>query len=743
MRFFQFAGSLQNKLFSVKSLFFGLLIAAVVLSSFEVLGVRAAGNIGYKDFSMSGTSAPTGQKPQSKLWYINNQWWGIMYNKTSGKFEIYKFSWSTQSWSTTGTMVDSRRQSSADALWDGSKLYTVSSVEPGTSATDHGIKVMRFSYNAATQTYNVDSGFPVVLATATIETVVMDKDSTGKLWVTYTDSNTSGGRKVLVTHTTTNDLTWVTPYTIQSIGADNLSSDDISTLVAYNGRIGVMWSNQNTNTVYFATHVDGTADNLWTQNPALSGPHYADDHMNIKSLQADSAGQVWAAVKTSLNDVNPPTSSEPLILLLHLDNHGSWSRRTVARVSDNHTRPIVLLDTENRNAYVFMTYQYGTQTSGAIYYKTASLDNNSIQFPLGLGIPFIEFSTDTHINNISSTKQPLNGTTNLLAIAGDDTSHYYFHNVIDLPNSGPTATSTSTTQPTDTPLPTNTPLPTDTPTSTATVAPTDTPLPTNTATATTAPTDTPSVTDTPTETLVPTNTPLSTDTPTATATAVPANTALPTDTPTPTTVPADTATPTATASSAILFSDGFESGNFSAWSVVNTGGDGTASVQSSVVYAANFSAKLSETANTGSFAYARKSLSTPETNLTVSSEFMITQEGASGGNVPIFRLFDAAGTRLLTIYRQNTTNGQIWSYDGTSRIQASSLMPLNTWVHFDVHVITNGMGTSTIEVYMNGVQVLQTTTANLGTSGVLTIQIGNDTSRQTFTMFADEVLIQK
>jgi hypothetical protein len=606
-------------------------------------------------------------------------------------------------------MVDSRRQSAADVLWDGSKLYTVSAVAPGTTATDFGVKVMRFSYNAVTQTYSVDSGFPVVLANSAIETVVMDKDFTGKLWVTYTDANGSGGRKALVTHSTTNDLTWVSPYTIQSTGADNLSSDDISTIVAYNGKIGVMWSNQNTHTVYFATHIDGTADNLWTQNPALQGPHYADDHLNIKSLQADSAGQVWAAVKTSLNDVNPSTSHEPLILLLHLDNQGAWSRRTVARVSDNHTRPIVLLDTENRNAYVFMTYQYGIQTSGAIYYKVASFDDNSMQFPTGLGTPFIEFSTNTHINNISSTKQPLNGTSNLLAIAGDDTSHYYFHNVIDLPNSSPTST------------PTNTPLPTNTATATNTSVPTDTPLPTDTATVT----NTPAPTNTPTATLEPTNTP------------------LPTDTPTPTATPVDTATPTATASSTVLFSDGFESGDFLAWTAVTVGGDGSAVVQNTVVHTGNFSAQLSETANTGSLAHARRSLSAPETNLTISGEFMVTQEGVSGGNVPIFRLFDSSGTRLLTIYRQNVTNGQIWSYDGTNRIQASSLMPLNTWVHFDVHVITNGTGASTIEVYMNGVQVIQTATANLGTSGVLTIQIGNETSRQTFTIFVDEVVIQK
>src|SRR5688572_24240187 len=187
----------------------GLLVSAIFIVSLLPFGnnVFAATDTGYKDFLYTGATSPTGQKPQSKLWHNDGIWWGVMFNRTSGKFEIHRLDWTTQTWSTTGTMVDSRSKSSADALWDGSKLYTVSAVPPGTSG-DVGIKVMRFSYNALTQAYSVNSGFPVVLANVAVETVVMDKDSTGALWATYTDSNSSGGRHTLVTHSTTNDLTW-------------------------------------------------------------------------------------------------------------------------------------------------------------------------------------------------------------------------------------------------------------------------------------------------------------------------------------------------------------------------------------------------------------------------------------------------------------------------------------------------------------------------------------------------------
>ena len=89
-----------------------------------------------------------------------------------------------------------------------------------------------------------------------------------------------------------------------------------------------------------------------------------------------------------------------------------------------------MIDEENRDLYMFATVPVGSATSGAIYYKQTDLD--SISFPTGLGTPFIWNSTDDHINNATSTKQNLNSTTDLLLMAGDDGTRYYFHNVIDL-----------------------------------------------------------------------------------------------------------------------------------------------------------------------------------------------------------------------------------------------------------------------------------------------------------------------
>jgi hypothetical protein len=186
-----------------------------------------------------------------------------------------------------------------------------------------------------------------------------------------------------------------------------------------------------------------------------------------------------------------------------------------------------------------------------------------------------------------------------------------------------------------------------------------------------------------------------------------------------------------------VFSDDFESGGLSKWSVV-TGADGSATVQSAIVKSGAFAARFSETANTGSLAYARKSLGNL-TDVTLKGDFQILQEGASGGNVPIFRLFDSAGTRIVSLFRQNASQDKVQvSYGGTIYVTTGRL-PLNTWGTLELHVIVVGAGTSTVEVRLNGTVVYSSTVANVGTLPIGSMQIGNETAKQTFTLVTDNI----
>jgi hypothetical protein len=374
---------------------------------------------GFQGPSYSGASAPTGEKPQSKLWYNDGIWWGSLINSGS---RIHRLNLATQTWTNTNVQIDPRSHADVDALWDGTKLYIASVVPMSTAAADRA-QLRRFSYNAATDTYTLDSGFPVNIGNAvSMETIVLAKDTTGKLWVTYTNTNA-----VWVIHTTTNDLTWGTAFTPPVSNVANLTADDISSIVAFDGKVGVMWGNQTPgiHSYFFATHTDGDGDMTWQSSVALpgNGSEMGDDHINLKALNGDPAGRVFAAVKTSLNGTN-----DPLIVLLVLRLDGTWANYTFGTAGQNHTRAIVEIDEQNRELYMFAAAP--CCSGDVIYYKHVSL--NVLAFPTGMGSSFMD-STNNCINNVSSTKQNLTSSTDLVVIAGADCASTYYHNSINLP----------------------------------------------------------------------------------------------------------------------------------------------------------------------------------------------------------------------------------------------------------------------------------------------------------------------
>lgn len=681
----------------------GALIALVLIGAAPA---GAAADVTFAGPSFSGASAPTGQKPQSKLWHHDGRWWGVLFNAATADFEIYRLD--GDRWQSTGTLVDGRTRGSADVLWDGSRLY-VASAGPTATDANHAVRVSRFRYDPGTLTWAQDVA-PVSLTGGGVEAVVLDKDTTGRIWVTYT-----AGQRVFVAHTTTSDGTWAPPYVLPVAGASTLTSDDLSALVAYDGKIGVLWSNQAEETVYFASHRDGDGDSAWSVKPALSGPKYADDHLNLKSLEADPSGRVFAAVKTSVNDVASTPSSAPLTLLLVLDGAGSWQRHTFGTAGDDHTRPLVLLHPAGRRLYMLASSP--CCSGGAIYLKSTPLDK--VAFAPGLGTPFLRSDADVNINNVTSTKQPLTDATGLVAIAGDDHTKRYWTGVLALAadttppettiDSGPAGTTGSTS---------------------ASFA-----FSSSEAGSTFACSIDGGAS-------VPCTSPV-----TFSGLAAGAHTfsVRATDA-------AGNADPTraerawtvepAVGPAAALFADGFESGNLLAFTTVATAAEGAATVGSDPVRSGAFAAKLSSTSAPNSYAYARRSLAELPQRLTVGLDVRVQAEGASGGNVPLLRLFDPSGARLVTVYRQNLASDRVYvSHSGTYALIGFPL-PLQTWARIELSVVTAGTGASTVVVRAGGQEVHRTTTASLGNAGVGALQIGNDTKRQPFTLVADDVIAE-
>jgi PKD repeat protein len=394
--------------------------------------------VGIKDQSFSGAStAPSGTKPESKLWFNDGIWWGYLWNSTPAGFRIFRLSGSV--WQDTGTVVDTRGSTHGDALWDGSRLYIAShdvASDSSHNTTNRPARLYRFTYNSGSKTYALDSGFPATITDVSTETLVLDKDSTGILWATWTQA-----KKVVVAHTVGSDLTWGTPFTPSLTGDTALSSDDISSLIAYGAnRIGVMWSNQATSHMYFTSHHDGDPDTTWTASEAATtGSGSADDHINLKT---DGAGRIYAAVKTSLT-----SSSATLIQLLVRAPGGGWSASRFGTVGESHTRAIVLVDEQAGVVHMYATGPYpgsgSGQSGGSIYEKTAPI--SSISFSSGSGTAVIQDPSSADMNNASSTKQNVSASTGIVILATNDTKKFYWHSNESLGGgTAPTASFTGT-----------------------------------------------------------------------------------------------------------------------------------------------------------------------------------------------------------------------------------------------------------------------------------------------------------
>ncbi len=417
----------------MRRLYSALMILLLALSG--VLGAPAAQAAvspdGYRDFQFGSScnSTPTGEKPESKLWWNDGSWWGSLC-ATDNHYHIFRLNLANNSWVDTGTMLDDRPTTKADTLWDAAnqKLYVAShvfttSAAPTSTQSNWG-RLYRYSYSAGI--YSLDPGFPVTVSKGKSEAMVLAKASNGTLWVTYVESN-----KVMVNHSSGSDTSWGTPYALPVTGASNLTSDDISTNIAFDTttaspKIGVMWSNQNDKNVYFAVHIDSDQnDQSWASfgvfTSSAQNPAAADDHLNIK-LQSDGKG-IYAVVKTSNTN-----SAAPLILLLSCVANcaaaGGWRNSVIYTKGDNHTRPILLIDTSHNELNVFSANEGG----GSIYRKVAPISSN-ISFVSGHGDLFIKkTASDAKINNPTSTKQNVNSTTGLVVLASDEVSRYYLHN---------------------------------------------------------------------------------------------------------------------------------------------------------------------------------------------------------------------------------------------------------------------------------------------------------------------------
>ena len=111
---------------------FGLLVTFSVAQSFQSalsqVCISDPVEVGFQTFNYGTnvTPEPTETKPESKLWFNDGSWWGILWSPGNSEFRIHRFDKSNQCWIDVGAAADERGLTSADALWDGVNLYIAS-----------------------------------------------------------------------------------------------------------------------------------------------------------------------------------------------------------------------------------------------------------------------------------------------------------------------------------------------------------------------------------------------------------------------------------------------------------------------------------------------------------------------------------------------------------------------------------------------------------------------------------------
>ncbi|MGB3006040.1 MAG: LamG-like jellyroll fold domain-containing protein [Chitinophagaceae bacterium] len=361
-------------------------IFIIVFIIFSTVISFAQGFNSIANLTSTTVSAITGEKPQSKVWSNAGKWWMVMPNSTGT--HVFRLDGTT--W-TSILDIDASTTSYADCKVVGNVTHIL--LYKGTASSLVSVEYTSNTY----QLWTTRPSTVAITLDGGVETATIDLDGTGRMWLA-----SAGTSDINVRWSDAPYSTWSSPITIGT----GVTDDDICAITAFSGKIGVLWSNQNTQRFGFKFHVDGAAAGTWSADEipasqsAVIGTGMADDHLNFAVA---SDGTIYAAVKTSFNDFG---SGLPQIALLIRRPAGTWDN--LYEVSTTGTRGIVILNETAGKVKVIYT---ASDAGGNILYKESA--TSAISFG-----PVTTLISGGTFNNATSTKQNYSGDIVVIASGG-------------------------------------------------------------------------------------------------------------------------------------------------------------------------------------------------------------------------------------------------------------------------------------------------------------------------------------
>jgi hypothetical protein len=348
------------------------------------------------------SAPPTRTSTQTKLWFAADAWWALLSEPTGKSSRVFELM-PDHSWRPTSAVVESDVAGTGDALHDGDTVHVL------TRLVDGSLHYVRLTFDVAARDYRAAPAQLVTTRGASAPASIT-KDVGGKLWVTYATST-----NVVVTDSVDGGLTWDKPFTLAEAGTGQ--TPEVAALVAYDDRVGVLWSDQKTGSFQFASHRTADALEIWSREQALPGPGQADNHISLVAVPGQPSATLLAAVTTSQN---PSTTSPdaPVIQVLVRTPDGRWSTVPAATAADGLENPVLQVDAATRTLHLFASAR------GNIVEKRASLDD--VRFAPGLGDLFV-LGTGNGLVDPAVTRDPIDARSGLVVLASDPKNHRYRH----------------------------------------------------------------------------------------------------------------------------------------------------------------------------------------------------------------------------------------------------------------------------------------------------------------------------
>jgi hypothetical protein len=359
-------------------------------------------------YSATYTEPPTASESQSKLWFHADAWWALFVEPTGRSVRVSELM-PDHTWRPTSAVVNADVGDVGDALRDGDTVHVV------TRGADGSLFSVALSFDAAARDYRV--GAPVLVTTRNSKSpATIAKDAAGALWIGYANAT-----NVVVTRSEDGGLTWGRVTTLAT-GGGTTFTQEVGALIAYDDRVGMLWSDQSTGSFRFASHRAGDDPAIWVHEVARAGPNVADNHVSLGRIPGAAGDTLVAVVKTGFGDpLRGPAAG--LIDLLVRAPGGLWSVVPVSTVDDGLNDPILQVDLATRTLRVFASH------NNSIVTKSSSLD--TIGFPPGIGTTLVN-GTGHQLSNPTGTKDFLDTRSGLVILASDWHSWTYRHAELSL-----------------------------------------------------------------------------------------------------------------------------------------------------------------------------------------------------------------------------------------------------------------------------------------------------------------------